>query len=55
MATYKVTSDRVSGKKRGDIVSDSDLAGVDVAALVDGGHLESSRSGKSDKHSQERE
>lgn len=55
MATYKVTSDRVSGKKRGDIINDSDLAGVDVAALIEGGHLELSRGGKPDKNSQERE
>jgi hypothetical protein len=34
-----VTSDRLGGFKRGDTVTDKDLEGVDVEALVDGGHL----------------
>jgi hypothetical protein len=55
MATYKVTSDRVDGKKRGDTLHDSDLAGVNVAALVEGGHIEAVRSGKPEKNSQESE
>lgn len=55
MATYKVTSDRVEGKKRGDSLTDSDLAGCNIAALVDGGHIEPVRSGKPDKNSQESE
>lgn len=55
MATYKVTSDRLAGKKRGATVSESDLAGSDVAALIAGGHIELARVGKSDKTSQESE
>jgi hypothetical protein len=39
MANYVVTSDRLGGFKRGDTVTDKDLEGVDVEALVDGGHL----------------
>ena len=49
MASYKVTSDRIAGKKRGDTVIDSDLVGVDVTALVVGGHLEATRVAKPDK------
>lgn len=55
MASYKITSDRIAGKKRGDTVTDSDLVGVDIAALVDGGHLEAARVVKSDKQFTESE
>ena len=39
MTSYMVTSDRLGGFKRGDTVTDKDLEGVDVEALVDGGHI----------------
>ena len=39
MSNYLVTSDRLSGFKRGDTVTNKDLEGVDIEALVDGGHL----------------
>lgn len=56
MATYKVTTDRFAGKKRGDTVSDSELSHADVAALIAGGHIELFvRSGKQDKHTDESE
>jgi len=55
MATYKVTSDRVAGKKRGDIVNVSDLDGFNVDALVDGGHIELARSTKTEKTANESE
>ncbi len=55
MATYKVTSDRFAGKKRGETVSDSDLADANVEALLASGHIEPARSGKSEKHTQESE
>jgi len=55
MASYKVTSDRVEGKKRGDTVHDSDFVGVNVDALLAGGHIEPVRGGKSDKISLESE
>lgn len=40
MASYKVTSDRIVGMNRGETVNDADLDGVNVTALVSGGHLE---------------
>lgn len=49
MTSYMVTSDRLSGFKRGDIVTDQDLEGVDVEALVDGGHLSTQSTKKSGK------
>lgn len=55
MATYKVTSDRFAGKKPGESISDSDLVGLNVDALLSAGHIELARGGKSDKHSQESE
>jgi hypothetical protein len=56
MATYKVTSDRFSGKKLGDTVTSSDLDGLNVDALLSAGHLELVRSAKSlDKTTHESE
>jgi hypothetical protein len=40
MATYKIISDNSSLGKSGTTVSDNDLAGFNVAALISGGHLE---------------
>lgn len=51
MAQYKVTSDLLSGHKNGDIVTDADLAGANIAALVEGGHLAPSRTEKVEKPS----
>jgi len=39
MATYIVNSNRLDGLKRGDIVTDKDLNGVNVDHLLDAGHL----------------
>lgn len=39
MTQYKVTSDLVSGKKLGDLVSDNDLAGANISALLEAGHI----------------
>jgi len=39
MKQFKVTSTRLSGHKEGDTVSEDDLAGANVEALLDGGHL----------------
>ena len=36
---YTVTSDRVAGHASGDTVTDDDLEGANIAALVAGGHL----------------
>lgn len=49
MTSYIVTSDRLGGFKRGDTVIDKDLEGVDVEALVDGGHLSTQSTKKSGK------
>lgn len=55
MATYKVTSDRITGKKRGESVNEGDFVGVDVGALLAGGHLELLRVTKTDKQAPESE
>lgn len=39
MAQYKVTSDLLSGHKAGDVVTEDDLPGANIEALVEGGHL----------------
>lgn len=40
MASYRVKSARVAGKNVGDVVQAKDLEGIDVEALIAGGHLE---------------
>lgn len=49
MTSYMVTSDRLGGFKRGDTVTDKDLEGVDVEALVEAGHLSTQNTKKSGK------
>jgi hypothetical protein len=44
-----VTSDRFAGFKIGDTVTDKELEGVNVEALVDGGHLSTQSTKKSGK------
>jgi hypothetical protein len=39
MTTYQIASSRVSGHQLGDIVTDDDLSGINVHALLVGGHL----------------
>ena len=39
MTTYRVLSENCTLGKQGDTVTDDQLDGVNVAALVDGGHL----------------
>jgi hypothetical protein len=39
MTTYVVTSDLLS-RKRGETFTDDELPGVNIAALLDGGHLQ---------------
>lgn len=39
MASYKVVSDLVSGKKAGDTITDEELVGCNVDALIQGGHI----------------
>jgi hypothetical protein len=39
VAEYQVSSNKVAGLSFGDVVSEDDLPGVNVAALIEGGHL----------------
>ena len=39
MAIYKVISELVSGKTPGDTITDEELEGVSIEALIDGGHI----------------
>ena len=39
MTNYKVLSDRLDGKKQGEIVSENDLAGCNIEALLESGHI----------------
>lgn len=39
MANYKITSDRMQDRKEGDIVSDTDLSGANIDALIEAGHI----------------
>lgn len=39
MASYKVLSNRIAGKKAGEMISDEDLADANVEALIEGEHL----------------
>lgn len=39
MTQYKVTSVRLAGKKVGDTVSETDLEGANIAALIEAGHI----------------
>jgi hypothetical protein len=40
MTTYKILSDNTTLGKPGSTVSETDLAGLNIAALVAGGHIE---------------
>lgn len=40
MSQYRVISSLMAEFKQGDLVSDDDLAGLNVAALIEGGHLD---------------
>jgi hypothetical protein len=49
MANYIVTSARLAGFKPGDIVTDSDLHGSSIEALIEAGHLSTQTVKKSAK------
>lgn len=54
MATYKISSDNTELGAKGTTVSESDLVGLNVDALVAGGHLEPvSISSRKEKKEQE--
>ena len=51
MASYKVVSDLVDGKKPGDTVTDEELLGCSVEALIEAGHItgDTTKSSKAEK------
>ena len=49
MNIFIVTSDKLGGFKRGDTVTDKDLEGVNVEALIEAGHLSTQTTKKSGK------
>lgn len=51
MASYKVVSDLVAGKKPGDSITDEELLGCNVEALIAAGHI----AGESTKPKAEKE
>jgi hypothetical protein len=55
MTTYKILSDNTTLGKQGATVSDSDLVGLNVDALLSGGHIEPANisAKKQDKKEQE--
>jgi hypothetical protein len=50
MASYKVLSDRVADKSAGDTITDAELVGCNIDALIEGQHIEAiaTRASKSD-------
>ena len=50
MAQYKVISGMLEGKNVGDIISDAELEGLNIQALIDGEHI-SAQLSKSSKTS----
>ena len=49
MTTYIVTSNRLDGLKRGDVISDKDLEGSNIGHLIDAGHISTQQPKKSVK------
>jgi hypothetical protein len=39
MATYKVLADNIAGKQPGDTITDDELVGANIEALIESGHL----------------
>jgi hypothetical protein len=46
MATYKVTSELVAGKSLGDTITDDELQGSSIEALINAGHIEPNKTTK---------
>lgn len=57
MANFKIASNKIAGREAGSVVRDTDLVGVNIAALVEAGHLlpVSGREAKQDKTETEQE
>jgi len=53
MANYKVVTDRVAGKTAGDTVTDEELSGINVAALIEAGHITGETQPKTQKAEKE--
>ena len=54
MASYKVIGDRqVAGVNPGESVSDDDLDGINISALIEAGPLEAPKSAKAEKKESE--
>ena len=50
MANYKVASDSVAGKQPGDVITEQELEGCNIEALVEAGHIVGeSKPSKADK------
>lgn len=39
MASYKVVADNIVGKSPGDTITDEELDGCNIEALIEGGHI----------------
>ena len=51
MSKYEVTSDNLTGHKKGDSVTAKQLAGANIEALIQGGHIkETNPTTKKDKY-----
>ena len=46
MANYKVISELVAGKSSGDTITDDELEGSSIEALINAGHIEPSKTTK---------
>ncbi len=55
MTSYTVTSHNLAGHKHGDTVTDDDLEGANVSALIAGGHLTAAKPKNSRKADNESE
>jgi hypothetical protein len=49
MASYKVIAENISGKNPGDTITDEELDGCSVEALISGGHIEIAKTTKTIK------
>lgn len=49
MSTYKVTTDNLVGHAEGDTITDADLEGANIDALIEGGHITKTTSKKKDE------
>ena len=49
MTTYLVTSNRLDGLKRGELITDKDLEGCNIEHLIDAGHISTQQLKKSVK------